>query len=116
MYFDEFMFTPQIPVAASQGTFGLGLGASDMQRLSVAVKTGLENAQSGRNIDLQQFNPVTQQGTLLEVIQHYGSVIVGEFLYLHSMALYNNELTKVGGVQQNQQFVLSPLNSSTLLI
>ena len=52
MYFDEFMFMLQTPVAASQGTFGLGFGTSDMQRLSAAVTIGFENAHSGRNIDI----------------------------------------------------------------
>ena len=33
------------------------------------------------------------------------------------MALFNNELTEdTGGVKQNQRFVLSPLNTTTLLI
>ena len=71
MYFDKFVFTPQAPVATSQGTFGVGFGTSDMQQLSAAVTTGSENAQSGRDIDLQQYNSATQQGTPLEIIQRY---------------------------------------------
>ena len=51
------MFTPQTPVTAFPGTFGVGFGTSNIQGLLTVVKSGLENAQSGRNIDLQQYNP-----------------------------------------------------------
>ena len=60
MHFDEFKFAPQTHVAASQGTFGLGFGTSNMQRMLAAITTGFENAQSSRNIDMQRFNPTTQ--------------------------------------------------------
>ena len=53
MYFKEFFFKPQTPIAAFQGTFGTGFGTTDMQQLSAAVTIGLENAQSGKNVDLQ---------------------------------------------------------------
>ena len=59
IYFEEFTFTPQAPVAMSHGTFGEGFGTSDMQQLLAAVTSGLENTQSGRNIDLQQYNSGT---------------------------------------------------------
>ena len=68
MYFEEFTFNPQAPVVMSHGTFGGGFGISDMQWLLAVVTSGLENAQSGRNINLQQYNSGTQQGMPLEVI------------------------------------------------
>ena len=68
MKFEEFKFSPQTPVAASQGTFGLGFGTSNIQRMSAAITTGFENAQSLGNIDMQKYNPTIQQGTPLEVI------------------------------------------------
>lgn len=43
----------------SHGTFGGGFGTSDMQQLLAAVTSGLKNAQSGRNIDLQRYNSAT---------------------------------------------------------
>ena len=52
MRFEEFKFSPQTPVAASQGTYGLGFDTSDIQRMSAAITTGFENAQSSRNVDM----------------------------------------------------------------
>ena len=75
-----------------------------MQQLSAAVRTGLENAQKGRNIDLQPFNPVTQQGTSLEVIQCYKVWLSRENFYTSTeMALFNNELTEDGAGNQQDQ-------------
>ena len=52
MYFKEFFFIPQTPVAVFQGTFGTGFGTTDIQWLSATVTTWLENTQSGKNICL----------------------------------------------------------------
>ena len=71
MRHEEFKLPPQIPVALTQGMFGQGFGNSDMNRFSAAITTGFENAQGLRNIDMQQYNPSTQQDTPLEVIQRY---------------------------------------------
>ena len=71
MHHEEFKFSPQTPVASTQGMFGQGFGNSDMNRFSAAIPTGFENTQGLRNIDIQRYNPSTQQGTPLEVIQLY---------------------------------------------
>ena len=95
MNFEEFFFTPQTPVASGQGTFGLGFGTTDYQQFSAAITTGFENAQSLRNIDMQKYNPVTQQGTPLEVTQRYRSRLLQSSFYTSGdMALFNNELTE----------------------
>ena len=70
MRHEEFKFSPQTPVASAQGMFGEGFGNSDMNQFLAAITTGFENAQGSRNIDIQRYNPSTQQGTPLEVIQH----------------------------------------------
>ena len=63
MYFEEFTFTPQVPVAMTHGIFGGGFGTSDIQQLLAAVTSGLENASSERSIDLKWYNSSTHQGT-----------------------------------------------------
>ena len=46
MRHEEFKFSPQTPVASTQGMFGQGFGNSDMNRFLAAITTGFENAQS----------------------------------------------------------------------
>ena len=121
MRYQDFKFTPQTPVAASgttTGTFGLGFGTTDMNRFSAAITTGFENAQSSKNIDLQQYDPATQKGTPLEVIIRYrGRVNCTSFYTKSDMPLFNNELTDDGtGATQDQCYVLSPKGSTILLV
>ena len=118
MRHEEFKFSPQTPVASTQGMFGQWFGNSDMNRFSAAITTGFENAQSSRNVDMQRYNPSTQQGTPLEVIQRYKTKLSQENFYTSTkIALFNNKLTDDGASnQQDQRFVLSPKNSNTLLI
>ena len=119
MRFQDFKFTPQTPVAGSTpGTFGQGFGTSDMNRFSAAITTGFENAQSSKNIDMQRYDSVTQKGTPLEVIKRYrGRILRSSFYTPGNMGLFNNELMDDGtGAQHDQQFILSPKDSNTLLI
>ena len=119
MKHEEFFFTPQAPVASSaQGTVGQGFGTSDMNRFSAAITSGFENAQNSKNINMQRYNPVTQQGTPLEVIKRYrGRINRTSFYTPGDMTLFNNELTVDDtGARQDQRFVLSPKGSNTLLI
>ena len=96
------MFSPKTPVAASQGTFGVGFGVNNMQRISAAITTGFENAQSLRNIDMQRYNPSTQQGTPLKVIKRYKERLSRDSFYISTdMALFKNELTE--DAARNQQ-------------
>lgn len=107
-------FIPQAPVAISHGTFGGGFGTSDIQQLGYF---GIGKCTKWKQY---QYNSGTQQGTSLEVIQWYKGWLNREEVYTsNKMALFNNELTKgIGGVKQNQCFVLLPLNANatTLLI
>ena len=104
MRHEKFKFAPKTPVASSQGMFGQESSNSDMNRFLAAITTGFENAQDLRNIDMQQYNPTTQQGTPLEVIQRYKTKISRENFYtLTEIALLNNKLTDDGtGAQQDQ--------------
>ena len=118
MDYHVFFFTPQTPHNWASGTFGAGFGISDMQQLSAVVTTGWVNSQSGGNIVLQKYDPLTKQGTPGEVIVQYQAQLrPNTFLTPKDMAPFNNELIlDNGGNQQDQRFVLSLLNGSALMI